>query len=76
VSALISNEVRKGQYCLVRDFEIIQETFIRYKWTLCDKCGTIGKIGDLLEEAMPMLEVGALRCQVTSQIEEAYNRCR
>lgn len=76
MSALISNEVRKGQYCLVRDFEIIQETFIRYKWTLGDKCGTIGKIGDLLEEAMPMLEVGGLRCQVTSQIEEAYNRCR
>jgi hypothetical protein len=76
VSALTSNEVRKGQYCLVRYLKIIQETFIWYKWTLGDKCGTIGKVGDLLEEAMPMLEVGALRCQATSQVEEAYNRCR
>jgi hypothetical protein len=62
VSALISYEARKGQYCLLRDFKIVQEAFVWYKWTLGDKCGTIGKVGYLLEEAMPMLEEGALRC--------------
>jgi len=56
----MSYDVIKGPYCLVRDLKIIQETFIWYKWTLGDKCRTIGIAGCLLEDAMPMLQVDAM----------------
>jgi hypothetical protein len=53
--------VIKGPYRLVWDLEIIQETFVRYNWTLSDERRTIGIVGCLLEEAMPVLQVNVMR---------------
>jgi hypothetical protein len=61
VSVSVSYDVIKGPYRLVWDFEIVEETFIRYNWTLSDERRTIGIVGCLLEEAMPVLQVDAMR---------------
>jgi hypothetical protein len=37
VSVSMSYDMIKGPYRLVWDLEIVQETFIRYNWTLSDE---------------------------------------
>jgi len=44
-------------YHLMRDCKVVQEAFLWYNWTLGDKRRTIGVVGSLLEEAMPMLQI-------------------
>ena len=45
----------KENYILVRDRKVIRKTFVWYDGTLGDISSTIGVVGVLLEEAMPML---------------------
>jgi hypothetical protein len=45
----------KGKYRLVWDREVIQKALAWYNGALVDRIGTIGVIGVLLEETMPML---------------------
>ena len=47
--------INKGNYILVRHRKVIRKTFVWYNGTLGDVSGTIGVIGVLLEDAMPML---------------------
>lgn len=46
-----------GKYHLMWDCEVVQEALLWYNWTLGDKRRTIGVVGPLLEEAMPMLQI-------------------
>lgn len=55
VSLSNSSEGREGLYRLVRDPKVIQERVVWYNWALSDKCRTIGIVGGLLKEAMPVL---------------------
>jgi hypothetical protein len=48
-------DMNKGKYRLVRDRKVIRKAFVRYNGTLGDKSRTIGVVGVLLEDAMPML---------------------
>jgi hypothetical protein len=47
--------MNKGKYRLVWDRKGIREAFVWYNGTLGDKRRTIGIVGVLLEDAMPML---------------------
>ena len=55
LSLRISREMKKESYILVRDREVIRKTFVWYNGTLGDISRTIGVVGVLLEDAMPML---------------------
>lgn len=53
----MSFEASGGKYHLMRDRKVVQEALLWYNWTLSDKRRTIGVVGFLLEEAMPMLQI-------------------
>jgi hypothetical protein len=55
LSLWISCEMNKENYILVRDRKVIRKTFVWYNGTLGDISRTIGVVGVLLEDAMPML---------------------
>jgi len=48
-------DTNKGKYRLIRDRKVIREASVWYNGTLSDISGTIGVVGVLLEDAMPML---------------------
>jgi hypothetical protein len=48
-------DMNKGKYRLVRDRKVIREAFVWYNGTLGDISRTIGVVGVLLGDAMPML---------------------
>jgi len=48
-------DMNKGKYRLVRDRKVIRKAFLWYNGTLSNKRRTIGIVGVLLEDAMPML---------------------
>ena len=55
LSLSISCKMNKENYILVRNREVIHKAFVWYNGTLCDISRTIGVVGVLLEDAMPML---------------------
>lgn len=55
LSLRISCEMNKESYILIRDRKVIRKTFVWYNGTLGDISRTIGVVGVLLEDAMPML---------------------
>jgi hypothetical protein len=55
LSLWISCEMNKEDYILVRDRKVIRKAFVWYNGTLGDISRTIGVVGVLLEDAMPML---------------------
>ena len=56
----------QGKYRLVRDRKIIREAFVWYNGTLGDKRRTIGVVGVLLEDTMPMLQGGDMKVPIIS----------
>ena len=48
-------DMNKGKYRLVRDRKVIRKAFVWYNGTLGNKRRTVGVVGVLLEDAMPML---------------------
>jgi hypothetical protein len=48
-------DMNKEKYRLVQDRKVIRKAFVWYNGTLSDKRRTIGVVGVLLEDAMPML---------------------
>ena len=60
---------------MVRDRKVVQKTFVWYNGTLSDVSRTIGVVGVLLEDAMPMLQVGHIsKVPNPSPVERFYNR--
>jgi hypothetical protein len=55
MSLRMSCEMNKDNYILVRDCKVIRKTFVWDNGTLGDISRTIGVVGVLLEDAMPML---------------------
>jgi hypothetical protein len=55
MSLSMSCEMNKESYILVRDRKVIRKTFVWDNGTLGDISRTIGVVGVLLEDAMPML---------------------
>jgi hypothetical protein len=47
--------MNKEYYILVRDRKVIRKAFVWYNGTLGDISRTIGVVGVLLEDAVPML---------------------
>jgi hypothetical protein len=66
--------MNKRNYRLVRDRKVIHEAFVWYNGTLGDISRTIGVVGVLLEDAMPMLGGGDMKVPNTSQKKRPYNR--
>jgi hypothetical protein len=59
---------------LVWDREVIQKAFVWYNGALVDRIGTIGVVGVLLEETMPMLRRHIKVPNASQKRERSHNR--